>query len=104
MAKKQRKFKDSGMITFNYRTTYQITRRMLKSKFDTLKAAMLSELAEEPNVLSNTIAHVRKLDFDKFQTHLQNSFQMAVDDETLYPDNYSRILDWAEGEFEEWAL
>jgi hypothetical protein len=103
MAKKQRKYKDSGMITFSYRTTYQITRRMLKSKFDEMKAALLSELAAEPDVLSNRIAHVRKLDFDKFQTHLQNAFQMAVDDDNLDPDHYSFILVWAEEEFEEWA-
>jgi hypothetical protein len=91
-AHKKSAYKDSGPVSFETRTVYEIQRRKLKLIFDTKKAALLSELAVGTN--DRALHKARDLKFESFIKLLQGNFseKFNITDET-------EILLWAEESF-----
>jgi hypothetical protein len=103
VAKPRGKYKDSGNEVFEVTTAYPIPRRQLKTVFDKAKADLLSDLQADPRG-TKTVEAARKLDFDKFLKELHSNFPMAVEMEEIDPTDFAAIREWAESEFEAWAI
>jgi hypothetical protein len=103
VAKPRGKYKDSGNELFEVTTTHAVPRRLFKKVFDRGKADLLSDLHADPRG-TKAVEAARALDFDKFLKELHSNFSQAAEMNEIETNNQASIREWAEGEFESWAI